>query len=103
MKVDVRIHEEKLFLIVPILMFLFYIEKNRHFNELLSTTGHRLENMAGDLHTYRSSSENNRRLLEHEKGNNRILKNCPPYRSLFIFQWSAISCKVLTGMHACHI
>jgi hypothetical protein len=46
----------------------FCIEKNRHFNEMLSTTGQRLDYMAGDLQTSRSAAENNRRLLEHEKG-----------------------------------
>jgi hypothetical protein len=52
----------------------FCIERNRHFNELLSTTGHRLDNMAGDLKTYRSASENCQRLLEHEKGKTKMEK-----------------------------
>ncbi|XP_061183447.1 uncharacterized protein LOC133191727 [Saccostrea echinata] len=42
-------------------------EKNRHVNELLSTNGHRLENMAANLRNYRSAAENYRRLLEEKK------------------------------------
>lgn len=72
---------------------MFYIAKNRHFNELLSTTGHRLDNMAGDLQTCRSASENYRQLLEHEKGKTTI-RNYPQYWSLFIPQWS-ISLRIL--------
>ncbi|XP_062572997.1 restin homolog isoform X31 [Saccostrea cucullata] len=42
-------------------------DKNRHFNELLSSNGHRMENMTADLRNYRSLAESHRKSLEEKK------------------------------------